>query len=42
MAPHSNLYLLENKLTTVLKIYDVIGGLIDDVIFENLPNNDKL
>ena len=27
---------------TLLKIYDVIGNVIDDVIFEKQPLNDKL
>ena len=34
MTPHSNRYHLENKIMTLLKIYDVISDVTDDVILE--------
>ena len=42
MTPHSNPYYLENKCLTLLKIYDVVGDVIDDGIFEKQSYIDKL
>ena len=36
MTPYSNRYYLENKIMNLLKIYDVISDVTDDVMLEKI------